>query len=132
MAKFIYTFMEISQDINLFLTDVDDPAVFILKNYKFNSSKSLVDFLNKNKDVIIANIPETENEILESLEIQGFLEYINLKWYKTTELDKIITPEEILDISIKFRCITSKNIMNYILEDKNEYNYEIRKNELQH
>lgn len=134
----VYVFLEIPTfDLNttVFTTVDSNPAADILKKFQFRSSKTLIEFLTKNQDAILTSIPYSEEEILTALEVQNFLGYLNVKWYKADEQEEsfqknniqVITPEEILDLAIKYKGITSKDVMNYILETRDDISYEIHK-----
>lgn len=106
-----------------------NPAHYIdtLKNFTFNSSKSLVKFLEKYKSDIINKIPDDEATLLEKLESQEFLDHLNAKWYDTKfiELPDIISAEDILDIAVKYQAVNQKQMLNYLLEKNDGYVYDI-------
>lgn len=131
--KTVHIFLEIDEDTldeKMYATLKDAPFSDMLKNFEFNSTKDLVHFLNKNKDYIINSIPSSESELLYYIEMQGFLEYLETKWYQVTpehKYEKIISPTEILDLGLKYEGISEKDVMNYILEYKPGFLYEYRK-----
>lgn len=137
----VYVLLEIPNyelNINVYTTINSEPAADILKRYAFRSSKSLVNFLNRYRDEILNSIPASEEDVLNALEIQNFLGYLNVKWYKADEQEEnfqkqkiqVLAPEEILDLALKYKGITQKEIMNYILETKDDISYEIHKSQI--
>lgn len=125
----VYVFLEIPYDnsqINIYTTKSQDYEVDILKNFKFNSNKSLILFLEKYKNDILEGIPHTEEKILDSLETQKYLSYINVKWYNQAN-DILLTPDEILDIALKYKCISKKLIVKYIIDSEDiDYTYDLQ------
>lgn len=127
----IYILIEISDeyDTELYVSKSELYLVDIIKNYKFLSNKSLVNFLKNYEESIINNIPSTEYKILESLEKQNFLGYLNIKWYQNPNKDyeetELIDTNQILDIALKYKAINMDDIYDYIMEEKNGYNYVI-------
>lgn len=131
----VYVFTESSEfeDIsNMAVFQTTNPGASILKNFNFQSGKSLVNFLEQNKENILNNIPSSEEDILVTLEIQNYLGYLDIKWYKIDEQENInsnevLSPEELLALALKYKCVSEEDIMDYILEDKIGYTYELYK-----
>lgn len=123
----IYVYLEIPYDdeIGIFATTSKNPCIDILKKYKYRSEKSLINFLNKYKDDIINSIPSSENEFLDKLEEQKYLDYLNNKWYSPYIITNNVTPEEILDMVIKYDVDMEKNISKYILKNEPDFTYMI-------
>lgn len=132
--KIIYVFLEFPKyesDICIYTTAYYMPSIDILKNFQFRSDKSLNNLLEINKESILNGIPANEEDILTSLEVQNFLGYLNIKWYKECDNNKkIISSDEILDLALKYQIISEKDIMKYILENRNDYIYEIHKSSI--
>lgn len=121
-----FLFLEISlenEKTNFYITKTQSIIKEIIINFKFTSKKSLILFLKNYKDEIIGNV---QGEELEHLENQDFLEYLNWKWYTTDteKIKKLITPEEILDIGIKYKIFDENEILKYMLSETHNYRYE--------
>ena len=130
----IYIFLENSPDNETYVyaTLNKNPCIDILKKYEFKSGKSLVKFLNKYKEDIINIIPDHEEDILEQLERQKFLDYLLNKWYvldtptsNSNNIQNYIKPDELLDIAIKYNASIEKNVSKYILKEIDDFTYDI-------
>lgn len=119
-----YIFLEISEnsETGIYLTNDKKWYQQVIKNYKFKSDKNLVNFLKPYKEIFIGNIPDEE---LEKIEKQNYLDYLEKKWFNQPEFE-VITPEEILDLGIKYKCFNSNDIIKYLLKNNNHYKYEIK------
>jgi len=115
-------------DIKVHVSHDKNPLVDLLKKVEFRSKKTLLIFLERNKGEIIRSIPDSEEEILNTLEKQGFLDYLNIKWYREYTLDySPIQPKEILDLAIKYNAVSLREVEIYLLEDDNNYFYQLHK-----
>ena len=128
----VYVLLEISDNepISVYTTIAANPISDILMNFAFRSNKSLINFLEINKDSILESIPCHETDILDTLENQNYLNYLTSKWYMITNTVDVIQPNDILDLAIKYKGVSHKNIMNYILLQSDDYLYEIHKSVL--
>lgn len=130
----VYTYIEKSvnetyqneQPTIHFTTISNKPLIAILNNFKFRSDKSLIEFLKQKQNLILEGIPITE-KLLISLENQQFLKYLDAKWYDTNLInnDEIVSPDQILDLAMQYNIIKSKDLIEYLLEDREHYTYEL-------
>jgi len=133
MEIYVYILLEIptyEAEIKVFTTANSHPVIDFIKKIEFRSDKSLNKFLEINKEDILKNIPAEETEVLEILEVQGYLDYLKEKWYHHSAEQKILSPEEILGLGLKHKIIIEKDILDYLLKSEKDYVYEIHKDKI--
>lgn len=126
---FVYTLLEESKnhgDYWSFSTVAEKPLIKILTEYQFHSKKSLIDFLKKNQEIILKEFP-IDDDNLELLENQKFLDHLDQKWYSSEIINPHVSPQQILDLSIKYKIITEKDILGYLIEETDDYEYKLFK-----
>jgi hypothetical protein len=107
----------------------------LIKSFSFNSSKSLVSFLEKYKEEIINKLGDSEH--CETLEYQNFLGYLNVKWYEQAAQDKkmvgreYLSPQQILDLAVECKAVDEKQIHNYLLKSSDECQYTLQIQDLE-
>ena len=116
---------------------IENVALDLFKTYDFNDSeKSLDMFLEDYKDDIIMSIED--DEISQTIEAQGFLEYKNSKWYKKHEYEnnlqklgkEALSPQKLLDLGIEYHVFTKNDILNELVSPTFMWNYVLQKVEL--
>jgi hypothetical protein len=121
----VVVYVEISEllDLNIDVIQLTENwYVDLLKRFKFQSSKSLISFLDKYETEVIDKIPYTKTKLLEQLEKQNYIAPFKDEDF-TPDDNSILSPQDILDIAVKYEAITEKNIQDYLFKNTKEYTY---------
>lgn len=102
------------------LSNAKNPFLAILQHFPFKGDKSLRKFLEGLKEEIFQAIDD--EDILDKLERQKFLNYLDLPWFEAHE-DEPLSPEDILELGLKYNAFDDEAARNYLLEKRDDTYY---------